>query len=72
MFDIQIPVQLNPKFDFFQFDEGKLRCLKQEIVSCNKTPDFAKIRLEPAAKQLRVSELDAFFQLWNSPYVVEV
>jgi hypothetical protein len=57
---------------FAQFDESKLRCLKKDTVDSSKQPDLAKIRLEPAAKRLLVSDLDSFFARWSSSYVIEV
>ena len=50
----------------FLYDDKKRRCVPAEGVVCGTEPDLlARFQLEPQGVQLRVSELDAFFALYN-------
>jgi len=56
----------------FQFDGERLRCLKKEIVSCNKKPDLGKTILEPQGIKLKLSDLDNFFSRYSSIGIISV
>ena len=49
----------------YQFHDEIRRCLKEDEVECDKTPDLGRIAFEPPPIQLRVSDLGSFFSSFS-------
>lgn len=50
----------------YLYNDSTRRCVPEDQVDCNKTPDLSRTRLEPRPIQLRVSDLEAFFNLYGN------
>ena len=49
----------------YLYNDSTRRCVPASEVVCDKVPDLGRIQFEPRPVQLRVSDLDAFFNLYN-------
>ena len=45
----------------YLYNDSTRRCLPEDEVECDKTPDLGRIQFDPVPIQLRVRDLPAFY-----------